>query len=220
MRPRVPRRPPCCRAPSAGPVLDDVTTPGACVGAYSRTIRWVATDACGNVSDPVSETWTVLDTSDPTLSGVGPGGTHNTLSELNDPTEFSECPLGRTRLATLVKGGSEAGGSLGAGDARNPTLETPGPMLELYRPTPNPFVHDTRLAYAVPAIAGERVEIGVYDVAGRRIRALVSGHMNPGRHETGWDGRNAEGVRVTNGMYFIHILVGQHRRTVHVVYLR
>ena len=141
---------------------------------------------------------------------------HNTLSALNDPTDLDECPLGRIR-GLLARGG-DVDGLFGAEQTSD---GAPGaPMLELFRPTPNPFAHDTRLAYAVSGEAGERVVIGVYDIAGRNIRVLVSGHVNPGRHETRWDGRGADGVRVTNGMYFIHILVGQQRRTVHVVYLR
>ncbi len=116
------------------------------------------------------------------------------------------------------------GARAAAGVAQSrPAPEAPGAdltALELYRPTPNPFVSDTRLAYAVSSGTGERVQIGVYDLAGRRVRALVSGIMNPGRHETRWDGRSDEGVRVNGGLYFVHIAVGQQRRTVHVVYLR
>ena len=375
-------------------VLSDVTVPGACAGAYTRTIRWVATDACGNVSDPVSETWTVLDTTAPTVTcpsnltagcsevvnfttdvtdacdpnvtvtcdppsgqvfpagettvtcsstdacgntrtcsftvtvapcaegctpgfwcgGVGrtlwsePGdpqwsiacgatvpflmtdtfcgaplnlfdchpdvqdstmsallctgggnipaqkaardviaaylnascngvafgmtpqavaqmwndavaGTisfetvHTTLGALNDPQTLAACPLGRVRTAVVVRREAEGvSGTEAPVDDRS--------ALELYRPTPNPFRDATRLAYVVTEAKGERVEIGVYDISGRRIRGLVDEITNPGRYETRWDGFSDAGLRVTNGLYFIHLSVGQRRRTVHVVYLR
>ena len=134
---------------------------------------------------------------------------HDLLGPLND---VGICPLGGRR-ATPFAGASEEQGGIATG-------ATFAPAIDLYRPTPNPFRDDMRLGYAVTSAAGERVEIGVYDIAGRQIRSLVSGITGLGRHETRWDGYSNAGVRVTNGMYFIHISIGQERRTVHVVYLR
>ncbi|MBI3414065.1 MAG: HYR domain-containing protein, partial [Verrucomicrobia bacterium] len=45
--------------------VSDVTTPGSCAGAYSRTITWKAKDASGNSSGTVSQTITVHDTTAP-----------------------------------------------------------------------------------------------------------------------------------------------------------
>jgi HYR domain-containing protein len=138
---------------------------------------------------------------------------HNTLGALNDPGTAGACPMGRVRVPVLVR--SEAEGLPGSEGPGNSPF-----ALDLYRPTPNPFRDATRLAYAVTAGEGERVEIGVYDIAGRRIRGLVNEIANPGRYETRWDGNSDAGVGVRNGLYFIHISIGEWRRTVHVTYLR
>jgi hypothetical protein len=49
-------------------VVSDVTTPGSCASAYSRTITWKATDCAGNMSGTVSQTITVRDTTAPTVT--------------------------------------------------------------------------------------------------------------------------------------------------------
>ncbi|MFV8344098.1 immunoglobulin domain-containing protein, partial [Flavobacterium sp. XS2P39] len=49
-------------------VVSDITTPGNCIGAYSKTITWDATDGSGNHSVTVSQTITVQDNNAPTAS--------------------------------------------------------------------------------------------------------------------------------------------------------
>jgi hypothetical protein len=217
---------PFCGAPlnlfDCHPDVQDSTMKALlCTGGGSNWAQKAARDviaaylnaSCGEVAfgmtpSAVAALWNAA-----VAGGITFESVHNTLAALNDPTPLDECPLGRVRIPTLVRAGTEDGQT-------EPASESQGSALELYRPTPNPFVSTTRIAYAISAGAGERVEIGVYDVAGRLIRALVGGHVNPGRYETSWDGRNEEGARVTNGLYFVHVSTGRARRTLHVVYLR
>jgi hypothetical protein len=56
-------------------VVSDITTPGACAGAYTRTITWKAVDDCGNESAPVSETIIVIDNVAPVISAAGDDAT-------------------------------------------------------------------------------------------------------------------------------------------------
>ena len=51
----------------------------------------------------------------------------------------------------------------------------------------------------------EKVELRVYDVAGRTIRTLARRVFAPGEHELEWDGRDDEGRSVTSGVYFYQI---------------
>ncbi|MBC7607223.1 MAG: SprB repeat-containing protein, partial [Burkholderiales bacterium] len=48
---------------------NDVTTPAACAGSYSITRRWIATDACGNISN-ASQTINVQDTTAPVITAL------------------------------------------------------------------------------------------------------------------------------------------------------
>ena len=84
---------------------------------------------------------------------------------------------------------------------------------------PNPFAGTTYLTYAV-AEANSRVEIGVFDIVGRRVRTLVSGIQEPGRHTVSWDGTSQGGARVTSGVYWIRQTIGDQERHVSVAFVR
>ena len=73
-----------------------------------------------------------------------------------------------------------------------------------------------RMAYAVPGET-ERVEIGVYDIAGRQVKILTAGVQSAGHHDVAWDGRNESGAHVGNGVYFVRIQVGNQARLVRLM---
>jgi hypothetical protein len=62
-----------------------------------------------------------------------------------------------------------------------------------------------RWALASP---GALAELRVHDVAGRRVRTLVSGRLPAGTHETLWDGRDSGGTVVGAGVYFVRLEIG------------
>ena len=97
-------------------------------------------------------------------------------------------------------------------------LLTPGDNLELYQAVPNPFRGDTRLSYAVND-PGVHVEIGVFDLVGRRVTRLLSADQDPGVYSVTWDGTEDRGMRARGGMYFIHVSIGGQLKTVRVAYL-
>jgi hypothetical protein len=72
--------------------------------------------------------------------------------------------------------------------------------LEIF---PNPANPATTIAFELPR-AGH-VQLEVYDVAGRRVRILVSSHRDAGRHEVLWDGRDRDGSRVSSGVYMVRL---------------
>src|SRR5262249_52085544 len=98
-------------------------------------------------------------------------------------------------------GGAAPGGRPGRGGGGSGTPIWGGPAAAgggpgtpaidagaLERPIPNPFRDGMHMAYAV-SDGGQRVEIAVFDLAGRRVRTLASGVESPGRHDVAWDGR-------------------------------
>ena len=76
----------------------------------------------------------------------------------------------------------------------------------LLQNAPNPFRFDTDISFSVSSAAATRLE--VYDVGGRRVRTLVSGVRQPGRHRVQWDGRDGSRNLVGSGVYFYRLSVG------------
>src|SRR5262245_21210161 len=69
--------------------------------------------------------------------------------------------------------------------------------------TPNPFTARTTIGFTLPH-AG-RVRLGVFDLAGRRVRSLSEGDLAAGRHEVPWDGRDDGGRPVRAGRYLYRL---------------
>jgi flagellar hook capping protein FlgD len=111
----------------------------------------------------------------------------------------------------------------GGGRIPVPTMsgrsEESEPALATYRPSPNPFTHDMRMAYSVAA-SGERVKISVYDLAGRLVRTLANEVQSAGHHTVAWDGRDAQGTRMRQGVYFVHAMIGNQARQVRVTFVK
>ena len=70
--------------------------------------------------------------------------------------------------------------------------------------------------------ASQRVQIGIYNVAGRLIRELVNDSKAPGQYQTVWNGQDQGGSSVTHGVYFIRAYVGGVRvdAASRILYLR
>jgi hypothetical protein len=82
--------------------------------------------------------------------------------------------------------------------------ETVPSVFRLGYSSPNPFNPVTSVDYDIPA-GGGSIDIAVFDVAGRRITTLYSGHHDPGTHRVTWDGRDSRGRSVASGIYFVRL---------------
>jgi len=76
---------------------------------------------------------------------------------------------------------------------------------------PNPFNPCTTIEYSV-AVSG-RVTVRVYDLAGRVVRTLVDGDVEPGEHKVVWDGTTDAGLRAASGVYFLKMETAGHSDT-------
>ncbi|MEZ4388543.1 MAG: FlgD immunoglobulin-like domain containing protein [Candidatus Krumholzibacteriia bacterium] len=103
-----------------------------------------------------------------------------------------------------------------------PTGVDPGAPLPVGprfgRCTPNPFVHETEIAYALPR--GMPATVAIYDVAGRRVRELFAGTAPPGESVVVWDGRDDRGQGVPSGIYYVRLQAGGERAVRKVTLLR
>ena len=47
--------------------------------------------------------------------------------------------------------------------------------------------------------------LAIYDVSGRLVRTLVDRHLDVGRHEYRWDGRDGRGRSASAGVYLYRL---------------
>ena len=80
--------------------------------------------------------------------------------------------------------------------------------------SPNPFNPSTTIVFALPQ--GGAVDLAVYAVDGRRIRTLIAGGREAGRHEIVWDGADERGTRVASGTYYVRLTAPEVARTLAV----
>lgn len=66
---------------------------------------------------------------------------------------------------------------------------------------PNPFNPRTMIDYSV--VEAGRVNVRVYDAAGRLVKTLVDDYKTAGKYSTSWDARDRSGVEVSSGVYFL-----------------
>jgi hypothetical protein len=91
-------------------------------------------------------------------------------------------------------------------------VPAPAPArLAFDAPRPNPARGGATLDFALPAVAGVRLEI--FDCAGRRVRTLAEGVLPAGAHRARWDGRDDRGARSDAGVYFARLTTGRETRT-------
>ena len=76
----------------------------------------------------------------------------------------------------------------------------------LYAPYPNPFNASTAISFKLQA--SSQVELKVFDITGREVESLVSGHWSQGQHSVVWD---ADGMG--SGVYFVRLEAGEFAQT-------
>ncbi len=76
---------------------------------------------------------------------------------------------------------------------------------------PNPFTQSINIVVTIDKASELQVEI--VDVFGRRLSSLFKGVQRAGQHSFRWDGRNAEGQALSQGVYYCNVSIGGHQIT-------
>lgn len=90
----------------------------------------------------------------------------------------------------------------------NKDLENYTPGLMNY---PNPFNPTTTICFSLEKATD--VELTVFDVLGRKVTCLHSGELPAGEHDIQWDGTNSGGQRLSSGVYFYQLRMGEQIET-------
>jgi hypothetical protein len=84
--------------------------------------------------------------------------------------------------------------------------------LEFALASANPAPGGVMFRLAIPtAEAGQLLDVGIFDVAGRRVQTLQHTSAEVGRFTQAWDGRDQAGGAAPAGIYFARCTVGDRR---------
>ena len=134
---------------------------------------------------------------------VGPDGSLWWLQQFNESYEPGSGMLERIRWTNVTL-------SVGPAGSRPPAK-----LLV----APNPSRGATLFALHLPA--KKIVTLGLYDVSGRRVRALFRGEAPAGESDYEWDGRDDRGHLAAAGLYFARVqAAGEAPRTAALLRLR
>jgi hypothetical protein len=92
----------------------------------------------------------------------------------------------------------------------------PGTGALRFAAYPNP-ARTVNLSFTLPQAT--HVELGVYDLFGRRVATLASSRMIAGSYQLAWAGRDDAGNKVHSGVYFYRLKAGSDVRTARTIYI-
>ena len=95
--------------------------------------------------------------------------------------------------------------------------QDPARMLYLII-APDPVVSSASISYVTP-IASD-VKMQVYNRAGQLIITLVDEYKQAGSYSVTWNGRDARGVSVPNGVYFVRLTCGDLAQSQNIVLMK
>lgn len=78
--------------------------------------------------------------------------------------------------------------------------------IELLGNYPNPFNPETMISFRLPR--EQQIALSIYNIRGKAVRQLYSGHLNGGEHRMTWDGRNESGLMAGSGVYIYRLQSG------------
>ena len=159
---------------------------------------------------PSAGTWTELvNSQDPQYGGSGPV---NVGALATDPIFTDAWPqslaiaLPKMTLAVLAPASYV--------DVRTASRAA---AIELSAPWPNPARGASRLSFTLPGRA--QGSLAILDLAGRTVRTLVAGALEPGLHTQAWDGTDRAGRAAAPGLYFARLSTTLGTRTVRIARL-
>ena len=68
---------------------------------------------------------------------------------------------------------------------------------------PNPFNPSTTIEFSIPQTG--RVKLSIYNIRGQKVKTLINGDIERGKHRVVWDGRDDGNRSVASGVYFIRL---------------
>ena len=83
---------------------------------------------------------------------------------------------------------------------------------------PNPFNAQTAIPYNL--LKAGKVTLAVYDLSGKLTNILVNETQAAGEYVINWDGRDYDGLIATSGLYLAQMTLGDHVRSIKLLFIR
>lgn len=116
-------------------------------------------------------------------------------------------------------------GELSASDAAGYLMDTAfraedaiPTFYELAQNYPNPFNATTRIVFGLPEASD--ISLEVYSITGQKVCSLMNGHLEAGRYNINWNGKDATGEPVSSGVYFYRLQTGTETKTLKMTMLK
>jgi flagellar hook assembly protein FlgD len=83
---------------------------------------------------------------------------------------------------------------------------------------PNPFNKETKIKFSIPERC--RVILDVTDIMGNKVLEFINHTVEADDYEVIWDGTDANGFNLPNGMYICRLIAGSHVKTIKMMLRR
>jgi hypothetical protein len=94
----------------------------------------------------------------------------------------------------------------GGGPQSAGIVDLDGAKACFYDPIPNPSSGTVGISYSLSVPAW--VSLGIYNIAGQKVRTLAAREQSPGKYALLWDGKCDDGNPVPGGVYFCRLNAG------------
>ncbi|MFW5889734.1 MAG: T9SS type A sorting domain-containing protein, partial [Bacillota bacterium] len=102
-------------------------------------------------------------------------------------------------------------------DSNNDQSDIPESVV-LGENSPNPFNPTTQIKFGLPS--QQKVAIDIYSITGQKIKTLVDNTMSAGYHTINWNATNANGAKVSSGVYIFQLRCGNEVFTKKMIFAK
>jgi len=146
-----------------------------------------------------------------TTNGGNNWGTQNVQGDYSSEIFFLDSLNGWTSTSVnTISRTTNGGGPITSIQSQINTISS---NYKLYQNYPNPFNPSTKIKYKISK--SSKVEISVYDVAGKVVSKLINEHHSPGIYEVTFDAK-----RLNSGVYFYRITAEGYTETKKMIYMK
>jgi hypothetical protein len=110
---------------------------------------------------------------------------------------------------------TDSGGGSGPQSAGIERLPIP---TMLFTPKPNPFTNRTQIRFQIPIKT--KVDLKIFNSAGRLVNTLMDNEMNPGYYTMNWNGKDDYGRNQSKGIYFVRLKTNNYDATKKMILVR